>query len=55
LDALFPVNFEESLKQRSGDLTLSPDEEGLVARIRETREQLVKSAADESIKSRFLL
>ncbi|EAQ86887.1 hypothetical protein CHGG_08140 [Chaetomium globosum CBS 148.51] len=50
LDALFPVTFEESLKQRSGDLLLNPDEEGLVARIRETREQLVKSAADESIK-----
>ncbi|KAH6851180.1 telomere repeat binding factor-domain-containing protein [Chaetomium sp. MPI-CAGE-AT-0009] len=50
LDALFPINFEESLKQRSGDLLLNPDEEGLVARMRERREQLVKSAADESMK-----
>jgi hypothetical protein len=54
LDTLFPVNFDDSLKQRSGDLLLSADEEALVARIRERREQLVKSAADEAIKSKLL-
>ncbi len=52
LDTLFPVNFDESLRQRSGDLLLNVDEEGLVSSIRERREQLVKSAADESIKSK---
>jgi hypothetical protein len=54
LDTLFPVNFDESLKQRSGDLLLSADEEALVARIRGRREELVKSAADEGIKSKPL-
>ena len=54
LDTLFPVNFDESLRQRSGDLLLNVDEEGLVSNIRERREQLVKSAADESIKSKSL-
>jgi hypothetical protein len=54
LDMLFPVHFDESLKQRSGDLLLHADEEDLVAQIRERREQLVKSAADESIKSKHL-
>jgi hypothetical protein len=52
LDTLFPINFDESLRQRSGDLLLNSDEEGLVTRIRERREQLVKSAADDSIKSK---
>ncbi|KAL2155510.1 hypothetical protein VTH82DRAFT_252 [Thermothelomyces myriococcoides] len=51
LDALFPVNFDDSLRQRSGDMILSADEEALVLRVRERREQLVKSAADESIKA----
>lgn len=52
LDALFPVNFDDSLRQRSGDMILSADEEALVLRVRERREQLVKSAADESIKGK---
>ncbi|KAL2195737.1 telomere repeat binding factor-domain-containing protein [Corynascus similis CBS 632.67] len=51
LDTLFPANFDDSLRQRSGDLLLSADEEALVLKIRERREQLVKSAADESIKA----
>ncbi|KAK4122877.1 hypothetical protein N657DRAFT_483077 [Parathielavia appendiculata] len=50
LDTVFPVNIDESLKQRSGDILLNADEEALVARVRERREQLVQSAADESIK-----
>ncbi|KAL2157776.1 hypothetical protein VTH06DRAFT_5044, partial [Thermothelomyces fergusii] len=50
LDTLFPANFDDSLRQRSGDMILNADEEALVLRIRERREQLVKSAADESIK-----
>jgi len=54
LDSLFPVNFDDTLKQRSGDLLLNTDEEGLASKIRERREQLVKSAADESIKSKPL-
>lgn len=53
LDTLFPVSFADTLKQRSGDLLLNADEEGLVAKMRERREQLVKSAADDSIKSWF--
>lgn len=51
LDALFPVNFEDTLKQRSGESVLSPDEEALVSQVRERRELLVRSAADEPIKS----
>ncbi|AEO61426.1 hypothetical protein MYCTH_2311569 [Thermothelomyces thermophilus ATCC 42464] len=51
LGALFPANFDDSLRQRSGDMILNADEEALVLRIRERREQLVKSAADESIKA----
>ncbi|KAH6620749.1 telomere repeat binding factor-domain-containing protein, partial [Chaetomium sp. MPI-SDFR-AT-0129] len=50
LDSLFPVNFEEIVKQRSGEPVLNGDEEVLVAKIRERREQLVKSAADDGIK-----
>lgn len=53
LDTLFPVNFDETLKQRSGDLMLSLDEEGLVAQIRERREALTKSTGDESLKSKL--
>ncbi|KAK0660428.1 telomere repeat binding factor-domain-containing protein [Cercophora samala] len=50
LDNLFPARFDEVLKNRSGDLALNPDEERLVGQIRERRELLVQSAADESIK-----
>ncbi|KAL2127703.1 hypothetical protein VTI74DRAFT_10295 [Chaetomium olivicolor] len=50
LDLLFPVNFDETLRQRSGELHLSHDEDSLVTQLRERREQLVKSAADEPIK-----
>ncbi|KAJ4306722.1 TTAGGG repeat binding factor [Collariella sp. IMI 366227] len=50
LDTLFPVNFDETLRQRSGDHLLNRDEESLAAQLRERREQLVKSAADERIK-----
>ena len=52
LDTLFPVNFDESLKQRSGDLVLSTDEEGLVNQVRERKELLAKSVGDETIKSK---
>ncbi|CAP71130.1 uncharacterized protein PODANS_6_4980 [Podospora anserina S mat+] len=51
LDTLFPARFDEVLKNRSGDLALNPDEERLVGQVRERRELLVQSAADESIKS----
>ncbi|KAK4101895.1 hypothetical protein N658DRAFT_506635 [Parathielavia hyrcaniae] len=50
LDTVFPVNIDESLKQRSGEMLLNADEEALVSRVCERREQLVQSAADESIK-----
>ncbi|SPQ20540.1 800ed3a9-cfc5-4660-93de-41cb5bae1a85 [Thermothielavioides terrestris] len=50
LDALFPVDFDSFLKQRSGDSLLNPEEEALVSQMRERRELLVKSAADEPIK-----
>jgi hypothetical protein len=51
LNELFPANFDNTLKERSGDSHLSPDEEVLVSQIRERRELLVRSAADEPIKS----
>ncbi|GAB1313555.1 TTAGGG repeat binding factor [Madurella fahalii] len=50
LDTLFPVNFDESLKQRSGESVLSAVEEELVSQVRERRELLVKCAAEESIR-----
>ncbi|KAK3901164.1 hypothetical protein C8A05DRAFT_16613 [Staphylotrichum tortipilum] len=50
LDTLFPTNFADALKLQSGDPVLNADEEALVAKLRERRDQLVKSAADESIK-----
>lgn len=53
LDTLFPANIDQVLKQRSGDPVLSADEERLVSQVRERRELLVKSAADESIKSQY--
>ncbi len=53
LDSLFPTNFADSMKLRSGDPVLNVDEEALVTKLRERRDQLVKSAADESIKRRF--
>lgn len=54
LDTLFPVNFDESMRQRSGDLLLSTEEDGLVSQIKERRELLVKSLGDESSKSQHL-
>ena len=54
LDTLFPVNFDESLRLRSGDLLLSTEEDGLVSQIKERRELLVKSLGDESSKSQHL-
>ena len=53
LDSLFPTNVADSLKLRSGDPVLNADEEALVAKLRERRDQLVKSAADDSIKRRL--
>jgi 2-phospho-L-lactate guanylyltransferase (CobY/MobA/RfbA family) len=51
LDTLFPADFDELLRQRSGELVLSADEEGLVGQIKERRDSLMKAAGDESIKS----
>ncbi|KAL2259972.1 hypothetical protein VTK26DRAFT_6174 [Humicola hyalothermophila] len=50
LETLFPANFDEALRQRSGDPMLSTDEEGLVSQVKERREALIKSADDETVK-----
>lgn len=50
LEALFPIAFDESLKQRAGELLLNAEEERLVDRIRKRRDELVQSAGDGALK-----
>ncbi|KAK4190336.1 hypothetical protein QBC35DRAFT_89842 [Podospora australis] len=50
LEQLFPVNFEEGLKERSGDPLLTADEEHLVSKVRERRELLVQSGTNGDLK-----
>jgi protein TBF1 len=53
IDQFFPMEFEETLKQRSGEVMLNPDEAVLVSQIKERRGLLLSSVNDENIKSRF--
>ncbi|KAK4457569.1 telomere repeat binding factor-domain-containing protein [Cladorrhinum samala] len=50
LETLFPIAFDESLKQRAGELLLNAEEERLVDRIRKRRDELVQSAGDGALK-----
>ncbi|KAK3343880.1 telomere repeat binding factor-domain-containing protein [Lasiosphaeria hispida] len=50
LDRFFPANFDELIKERSGDMALNSDEEQLVIQAGERKALLVKSAHDEKIK-----
>ncbi|KAK4163013.1 hypothetical protein QBC43DRAFT_213965 [Cladorrhinum sp. PSN259] len=50
LENLFPVNFDESLKQRTGDLLLNPEEERLVDQVRKRREQLIQCAENQVLR-----
>ncbi|KAK1836103.1 telomere repeat binding factor-domain-containing protein [Podospora conica] len=51
VDQFFPTTFEETLKQRSGEVTLNPDEAALTAQVKERRGLLLNSVNDENIKS----
>ncbi|KAK0651662.1 telomere repeat binding factor-domain-containing protein [Cercophora newfieldiana] len=55
LDQIFPVDFAESLTRRSGDVVLNANEELLVRRIIERREDLLKLANNEYIRSGLAL
>ncbi|KAK3320754.1 telomere repeat binding factor-domain-containing protein [Cercophora scortea] len=50
VDKLFLADFEEILKQRSGDMALNDDEERLVCQIREKRELLMRFADNQDVK-----
>ncbi|KAK0706674.1 telomere repeat binding factor-domain-containing protein [Lasiosphaeria miniovina] len=50
LDKLFPSNFDELLKQRSGDQILNGDEERLVDLVRSQRDLVFGAMDDESAK-----
>ncbi|KAK4223179.1 telomere repeat binding factor-domain-containing protein [Podospora fimiseda] len=51
LEALFPINFDEFLKQRSGELFLNAEEECLMEQVRKRRDELVQCAADVALKT----
>ncbi|KAK0626372.1 telomere repeat binding factor-domain-containing protein [Immersiella caudata] len=51
LSEIFPEDFPESLKRRSGDVLLNVDEESLAGRVAERREELLKLASDENLKN----
>lgn len=53
LDELFPINFEESLKQRSGDVALNSDEEILTNRVRDRRDQLISTVNNTQVKGKY--
>lgn len=53
IDHFFPTEFEETLKQRSGEMMLNPDEAALVSQIKDRRGLLLNSVNDENIKSGF--
>jgi len=50
LDTFFPLNFDETLKQRSGDVLLTPDEQQLVNKLKERRDLLTTISTDEVVK-----
>jgi len=52
LDRIFPDDFDDSLKQRSGDVSLNEDEVHLVALIHERKELIRKHMAEESPRSK---
>ncbi|KAK4453049.1 telomere repeat binding factor-domain-containing protein [Podospora aff. communis PSN243] len=51
INETFPDDFPEFLKRRSGDVILNTDEDSLAARVAERREELLKLANSENIKS----
>ncbi|KAK3997209.1 telomere repeat binding factor-domain-containing protein [Cladorrhinum sp. PSN332] len=51
LEALFPINFDEFLKQRTGDLLLNAEEERLVDQVKKRREELVQCVADVTLRT----
>ncbi|KAK0740748.1 telomere repeat binding factor-domain-containing protein [Schizothecium vesticola] len=51
IDQFFPTEFEETLKQRSGEVMLNADEAVLVSQIKDRRGLLLNSVNDENIKS----
>lgn len=55
LDEIFPVAFDETLKQRSGDVGLNSAEQLLKTRVRDRRDLFLKSTSDPQIRSKCRL